>query len=79
MIGGPGRPDISTVGRLARMALLAAREDGRLALSDVSPHLGELLDLAGLGVEMQWEPEVGEEVLRIEEGEEEAHLGDGPV
>ena len=79
MIGGEGRPDIGTVGRLARLALLAAREDSRLALSDVSPRLGELLDLAGLAVEMQWEPEGGEQSLRVEEGEKEAHLGDGPA
>ena len=79
MVGGRRAPDIGTVDRLAHLALLAARAGCKLALSDVSPHLGELLDLAGLGIEMQWEPEGGEEALRIEEGEEEAHVGDGPT
>ena len=79
VIGGEERPNMGTVGRLARLALVVSLEGSRLALWDVSPRLGELLDLAGLRVVMEWEPEGGEQALRVEEGEEEAHVSDGPV
>lgn len=75
---GVGSPDLSIVDVVARLALLARRLGGGIRLRAVSPGLQELLDLAGLGVEMGGQPEVGEEVLGVEEVEEERHLGDTP-
>jgi hypothetical protein len=50
---GSGAPDLGTVNEVARLALLATRLGGRVALTDVSPAMRELLDLVGLPVEMQ--------------------------
>ncbi|MGA2307105.1 MAG: hypothetical protein ABSH29_23375 [Acidimicrobiales bacterium] len=77
-LGGPGLPDIGTVDEVARLALLARRLGGRIILSDVSPALRSLLDLAGLPVEVEWEAEGGEEPLGVERGEEHLHPGDLP-
>ena len=45
---GPGRPDLSIVDVLARLRLAAAQGGLRVVVSDLSPALAELLDLAGL-------------------------------
>ncbi len=76
---GPGAPDLSTVDVVGRLALLAKRLGGGLILSRVSPGLRELLELSGLGVEMEREPEVGEETLRVQQGQEEGRLGDASL
>ncbi|HVN51819.1 MAG TPA: hypothetical protein VMT43_10325 [Acidimicrobiales bacterium] len=76
VLRGPGTPDLATVDDVARLALRAARLGGVLAITDLSPDLEELLDLAGLGVEVQWQPEGGEEALGVEEVEEELHPDD---
>lgn len=47
--GRPDRPDMATVGRLARLLLGVVRDGERPVLTDVAPRLRELLDLAGLG------------------------------
>ncbi len=73
---GAGSPDLSAVDVVARLALLAKRLGGTVTLRAVSPGMRELLDLAGLGVEMAGQAEGGEEVLVVEEVEEERHLGD---
>src|SRR5215831_3914149 len=75
-LGGPGRPDLGTVDDVARMALHAARLGGALAITDLSPDLQALLDLAGLVVEVEGQPEGGEEALGVEEVEEELHPDD---
>jgi len=78
-LGGPGLPDLGAVDDLARLALLARRHGGRIVLSDVSPALRSLLELAGLAglrVEVEGEAEGGEEPRRLEEGQEELHPGD---
>jgi hypothetical protein len=75
-LAGPGQPDLGAVDEVARLALLAGRLGGRIILSDVSPAMRSLLELAGLGVEVQGEAEGGEEPLGVEEGEEELHPGD---
>jgi hypothetical protein len=77
-LGGPGPPDIGAVDDVARLALQARRLGGRIVLSEVSPALRSLLRLAGLCVEMEWEPEGGEEPLGVEWGQEELHPGDRP-
>jgi hypothetical protein len=50
---GCGCPDLGAVDQLARFALTAGRRGERLVLHDVSPELAELLELAGLPVEVQ--------------------------
>jgi len=75
---GAGLPDIATVDDVARLALHAARLGGVLAITDLSPDLRALLDLAGLPVEVEGEAEGGEEALVIEEVEEELHPDDLP-
>ena len=75
-LGGPGLPDLGAVDDVARLALLAGRLGGRIVLSDVSPAMRSLLELAGLGVEVEGEAEGGEEPLGVEEGQEELHPGD---
>jgi hypothetical protein len=73
---GAGAPDLGAVEEIARRALAAARRGGRLVLVDVAPEMRELLDLVELPVEVEGEPERREQALRIEEGQEERHLGD---
>jgi hypothetical protein len=75
-LGGPGLPDLGAVDDVARLALLAGRLGGHIMISDISPAMRSLLELAGLGVEVQGEAEGGEEPLGVEEGEEELHPGD---
>ena len=73
---GPGPPDLTVVDQLARLALDARRLGARVVLADVTPALIELLELAGLVVEVAGEPERREQALGIEEVEEELHPDD---
>ena len=75
---GPCDPDLGAVDALARVALQAARLGGGITLSDVAPALRELLELAGLGVEVAGQAEVGEERTAVVDRQEEAHPGDPP-
>ena len=50
---GSGAPDLGTVNQVARLALVATRLGGRIAIGDVSPEMRELLDLVGLRVEVE--------------------------
>lgn len=85
VIRGTDEPDLAMVDRLARCALAASRTGGRLLLDHVAPELRELLGLVALGlasdgtVEVQREPELREQPLRVDEMEEEGHLGDPTV
>src|SRR5271165_4391233 len=76
VLEGQGRPDLSTVDRVARLALSARRLGCRVVLADVSPALRSLLDLSGLRVEVQGQAEIRKESLRVQEGQEECHPGD---
>jgi hypothetical protein len=71
-----GAPDISFVDTVARLALLARRLGGDVVVADGSTALAELLLLAGLGVEVKWQPELGKESLGFQEGQKEGHFGD---
>ncbi len=51
---GAGVPGIGAVDDVARLALAAARLGGRVVVGEVSPEMAELLELAGLGVEVEW-------------------------
>jgi hypothetical protein len=75
-VTGTGRPDLSVVDDVARLALASTRLGCRLLLSDVAPGLRELLELAGLWVQVQGEAEGGEQPLGLQECEEEAERGD---
>jgi hypothetical protein len=79
VLGGYGAPDLAAVDDIAKDALAAARAGGRVVLSDVVPALQELLVLAGLTVEVDRKTEGREQPLRVEEVEEEGHLGDLPA
>lgn len=77
-ICGAGVPGIEAVDAVARLSWLARRAGASVHLSHVSREMRELLDLAGLSVEMQWEAEGGEEQLRLHRSEEDRQLGDLP-
>jgi hypothetical protein len=74
-LGGPGRPDIGVVDRLARLQLAALRGGGGVRLSSVSAELAALLDLAGLRRKPEGQPECGKVSLGVEE---ERERGDPP-
>jgi hypothetical protein len=76
VLSGPGHPTIDTVGLLARLALVAKRLGGRLAVEEACPELRELLEFAGLGVEVQRETEGGKEPLVVDDRQEEVHRHD---
>jgi hypothetical protein len=79
LIGGSGEPDIEAVERAARISLRVVRAGHGVRMLPLTPAMGRLLELAGLGVEVEREPEEGKEPFGVEEGEEEAHLGDPPA
>lgn len=75
-LDGPGFPGLGAVDDVARLALLASRLGGSITLAEVSPAMRELLELAGLCVEMEGQAELGEEPCGIQQREEEVHPGD---
>jgi hypothetical protein len=66
VLAGAGRPGLAAVDRVARLALLAGRIGGSIALTEVAPALAELLALAGLPVEVEGQAELGEEPFGVE-------------
>ena len=46
---GSGAPDVEVVNRIARLRLAASSFGGTALLTEVAPHLRELLELVGLG------------------------------
>ena len=69
-------PDVAAVDALARLQLAARRSGCTVALRQVPPHLGALLDLMGLedlfpvrdsAVESRREPEQREQALGVQE------------
>jgi hypothetical protein len=59
LLGGHGDPGLGAVETIARLALVAKRRGGTVVLSEVRADLGRLLDLSGLPVEVQGQPERG--------------------
>lgn len=57
VLEGAVRPDLRVVDDIAQQALLAARLGIGIRLSEVAPALRELLELAGLDLEMEGETE----------------------
>ena len=78
-LDGRGSPDVADVDIVARWALVASRLGCRLRLTEVDPAMGELLELAGLGVEVERQAEVGEEPLGGHGAQEEIHPRDLPA
>jgi len=76
---GPGLPDLSAIEDLAQLALLARRFGGSIIVCEASTPTRELIELAGLGVEMEGQTELGKEPLGVEKRQEETHLGDAPL
>jgi hypothetical protein len=60
VLEGPGEPDVGTVDDVARLSLAASRLGGRAIVTDVLPALRALLELAGLGAELEGQAELGE-------------------
>lgn len=60
VLDGSGPPDLGVVEFIARLALEAKRRGGVIILSEVRTDLVRLLDLSGLPVEVEWQPERGE-------------------
>jgi len=79
VLEGQGSPDLGTVEDLARLKLLMGRIGGSITLTELSPSLRGLLDLTGIGVEMEGQAERGEEALGVQRSEEEMHPGDPPA
>lgn len=69
-------PDMSIVDQIARLALTARRAGGQLVIESVCDELAELLDLSGLGVEVNWDAEGGEQPLGVHRRQEDRQLGD---
>lgn len=76
---GFGAPDLDTLDAVARLLLASRRAGECLVVVDAVPALWELLELAGLPVEVGGEAEAGEDLTGVEQVEEEAHLGDASV
>ncbi len=72
-MAGDTDPDLGAVDLIARLSLIARRTGSTVRLYDACPELVELLDLAGLPVQVQRQAERRKEPLRIEEVEEETH------
>lgn len=77
-LAGCGAPDIAVVDVVARTALRATRVGNRLLVADAVEDVVVLLELAGLAgvVEVQRQPEGREQPVRVQEVQEERHLGD---
>ncbi|MFI5040631.1 MAG: hypothetical protein ACHQNA_02070 [Acidimicrobiales bacterium] len=85
VLEGAGAPDLSAVDAVARLALAAGRLGGGVVLTELSPDLRALLELAGLRpgvaglrVEVEGQTEFREEPFGVQEGQEEGHPRDLP-
>ena len=76
LLSGPGAPDLLAVDAVSRLSLVAHGAGATVRVTETCPELGELLDLAGLAVEVDRQTEEGEDALEVEQGEEEAQPGD---
>jgi len=68
VLDGLGGPDLGAVDDVARFQLEAVRLGGRALFETASPFLLELLQLAGLSVEVRRQPEGGKDRARVQEG-----------
>ncbi|MEU6087634.1 STAS domain-containing protein [Streptomyces sp. NPDC047085] len=75
-VGALGPPGLGTVDLLARLELAARRAGGRIRLRGPDPSLLALLDLVGLGFQVEGQLEQREPALGVEE---EMEAGDPAV
>ncbi len=78
-IGGDGDPGLDAVDAVARLVLDARRRHHTVVFGDVVAPLRDLLELAGLRVEVQRQTECREQPVVVEEREEEVHRRDPTV
>jgi hypothetical protein len=64
---GNGDPDLADVDQIAKLQLSASRLGGHIVLDAVCPFLLELVELAGLPVEVRGETEQREDLLGAQE------------
>ena len=76
---GTNAPDMETVDQLARLTLLADRLRGHIVVTELADELRQLLELAGLTVEMQRQTEARKESFGLQMGQEEAHPDDSTI
>jgi hypothetical protein len=62
---GYGEPDLTAVDIIARLSLVAGRQEAALVLEEVSDAMSLLLHLAGLSVQVEGQAEGREEPDRI--------------
>ena len=62
---GYGDPDVTAVDVVARLGLLAGRQGQTPVLEDLSEAMAQLLDLAGLGVDVEGQTEGRKEPGRV--------------
>ena len=67
VLRGRGHPDLKAVDDVAHLQLLATRLGGAIVLDAASPALRELLELAGLAVEVRGQAEHGEDLRCVQE------------
>ncbi len=79
LLVGAGPPGIAEVAIVARLALRARRLGADVVVEEASTEMVQLLELAGLPVEVAGQPEGRKQALGIEEVEEEAQGGDPPL
>jgi len=78
LLEGAGTPGLWAVDTVCRLALATSRQGGSIMLTEVSPAMRSLLDLAGLAFEVEGETELGKQALGRQQGQEEAHVSDPP-
>lgn len=79
LLEGSGLPGLPALAEVAERALEARRAGGRLVLDAATSELAELIELAGLPVEVRRQAEGREQSLGVDEVEEEGHLGDPTI
>ena len=67
VLTGTGEPDLGDVEKLAMLKLAAARIGGGIVLDAVCAHLVELLELAGLSVEVRGKAEHRKDLPGVQE------------
>jgi hypothetical protein len=73
---GTGAPGLSALDTLARWILEADRAQRQIAIVHLAPEMVDLLELAGLRVEVERKAEGGKESFRVKRVQEEGQFGD---
>jgi hypothetical protein len=68
IVTGDGAPGLAAVDRLGHLVVMVRRTGGTIRLEEASGRLSDLLELAGLRVEVGGQPEGRKQLLGVEEG-----------